>query len=129
MPVALDASVTLSWCFPDENSHHGDAVLEAVRSHGAFVPPIWHYEVRNILVIGVNRGRIEGDDLFVFLDDLMNLPIETKPSCFETCINLARKHNLSVYDAAYLELALTKSLKLESLDKALVKAYHQEIAA
>jgi predicted nucleic acid-binding protein len=43
-----------------------------------------------------------------------------------TIIALARRHRLTVYDDAYLELALREALPLATLDKALADAAQAE---
>jgi hypothetical protein len=55
----LDASVTGAWCFEDQSTAYTDAVLEAViKGAEALVPPIWRYEVANLLVVAERRKKI-----------------------------------------------------------------------
>jgi predicted nucleic acid-binding protein len=61
-----------------------------------------------------------------FLDDLTALPIalEQFPTgvVFDRIQKLSRAHNLTPYDAAYLDLALDSGLPLATLDEDLAKA-------
>ncbi|MGA3024296.1 MAG: type II toxin-antitoxin system VapC family toxin [Bryobacteraceae bacterium] len=46
----------------------------------------------------------------------------TDPVSYDDVLDLAERHSLTVYDAAYLDLALREGLPLASLDNALCKA-------
>ena len=84
-------------------------------------------EVRNGLIIGERRGRATEVYSVSFLRQLTRLPvtIDTAPD-EETVMLLARQHRLTVYDAAYLELALREAVPLATLDKALADAARAE---
>jgi len=57
------------------------------------------------------------------LTDLRKLGFEIDHDHDETVVlALARRHELSVYDAAYLEVAQRRSLSLASLDSKLCRA-------
>ena len=116
----LDSSVTMSWCFPDENDPYAQDVLRALPSSGAAVPSLWPLEVGNILLVGERRGRISQADTAVFIGLLEGLPIrideETSEHAMKASLSLARAQNLSLYDATYLELALRRGLPMATLD-------------
>ena len=58
-----------------------------------------------------------------FLRDLpVTLDMETADDAWSASIHLAERHHLTVYDAAYLELAQRRKLPLATLDDDLVKA-------
>jgi predicted nucleic acid-binding protein len=98
-------------------------VLERVTAHGAWVPGLWRLEVANVLEAGVRKGR--GDAAFrdAALADLALLPIaidpETNQHAWGATAHLASRHRLTLYDAAYLELAQRRRLPLATLDKEL----------
>ena len=119
----IDSSVALGWCFPDEQDAYSQSVLDAVATKQAIVPDLWHLEVANTLVVGERRKRSTQANTVTWLGFLTSLPIavdeETKAHAFATTLSLAREHNLSVYDAAYLELALRRGLPLATLDEKL----------
>lgn len=116
----LDNSVTMSWCFPDEQDPYALDVLKALPKASAAVPTIWHLEVANILLVGERRSRITQSDSATFLGILGSLPIavdgETTDHAFGGILSLSRAQNLSAYDAAYLELAMRRGLPLAALD-------------
>jgi len=119
--VALDASVAVAWILESENVPHG--VREAAMAEGAIVPAIWHLEVANALLMAQRRGRISSSDRAAALFRLSRFPIEvdseTNTSAWAETYDLAVEHQLTLYDAAYLELAQRRALPLASLDGAL----------
>ena len=120
MAFVLDASVTIVWAMKDEAHPLADLVLKQLDMEEALVPAIWWYEVRNILVINERRKRISESDASKFLRDLVDFPIRmTDISDHSDLLKLARQFGISVYDAAYLELAIRERIPLASLDKAL----------
>lgn len=79
--------------------------------------------MRNILVVNERRRRIAESDTAAFLMNLSRLRIRVDRAPEEGAVlRLARTHRLSVYDAAYLELAQREGLPLATLDAALQKA-------
>ena len=123
----LDASIVLTWCFPDENATTAQHVA-GMFSQGdtAVAPSFWAHEVLNALLVGEKRRRISKELLRSFLKDLVELPIvlEQLPSrvVFDRIERLSRDHSLTAYDAAYLDLALNSGLPMATLDDNLVKA-------
>ena len=127
MSFVLDASVTACWCFPDEQSVVADAALRRLTDEEALVPSLWTLEIRNILVVNERRGRIEPEDSDAFLRDLSLLPIRIRDDAdAESLLELARGHNLTTYDAAYLCLALQTSAPVATLDRSLARAVQAE---
>lgn len=123
MPFVLDASIAACWAFEDESHPVAASALERVRTDEAYVPSLWWFEIRNILIVSERRGRLMERDTAVFLRGLARLRIVVDPSPEESdVLLLARQHRLTVYDAAYLELAQRKGLALATLDKALSTA-------
>lgn len=91
------------------------------------VPAIWRLEVRNILLVNERRGRILLTDADEFLADLERLPIQVHADTPSAgFLPLARKHRLTIYDTAYLELALRTTAPLATLDMALAQAARAE---
>ena len=127
MAFVLDASVAGPWALADEPSEAANRIATRLLIEEAIVPPLWWYEVRNLLVICERRGRIEQADSDYFLARLDKYPIRIDPEIArdETLV-LARKHQLTIYDAAYLELAIRSSASLATLDSALEAAARAE---
>jgi predicted nucleic acid-binding protein len=123
MSLVLDSSVVGCWCFPDEENTIADVAFDRLPVDEAIVPVLWWFEVRNVLVINERRGRINSAGSAAFLPDLEKLTIIfDRDSDSETVLALARTHRLTVYDAAYLELALRADAPLATLDRELARA-------
>lgn len=89
----------------------------------ALVPRLWAYEIRNSVLMGVRRNRITASQAAEFLDLLRLLPIRlSDPQSYDGVFGLAHANGLTVYDAAYLDLALREQLPLATLDNALSRA-------
>ncbi len=116
----LDGSLTLAWHFADEASPYADAVALELAARAAVVPSLWRLEVASALIVGERRKRGDEAQTTRFLARLEQLPIviddQTDAQAWSQTIRLARSHKLSVYDAAYLEIALRQGLPLASLD-------------
>lgn len=126
MSLIIDSSVTLAWYFPDEGSEKTDAVLRQVSESGAVVPLHWRAEVANAFQTAVRRKRIDAGYRNTSLSELAYFDIVTDPDTnthiWEATVHLADLYGLTIYDAAYLELAQRRRLPLASLDVALVTA-------
>ena len=121
--IVIDASVTVAWVFDDESDARADAALAEVIDDGGLVPQHWHLEVRNALLVGERRGRITPEEIGERLSELSDLPLQTDTdSDLGTALGLARSHNLSFYDAVYLELAHRRQAALATLDGKLRQA-------
>lgn len=123
MPFVIDASVTLAWGLRDEATTYSDAVLDQVARDEVWAPPIWALEVGNVVLVSERRGRITVADSTAFLHELVGLPIKIEasatPVIWGSSLALARNHNLTVYDASYLDLALRLALPLATQDNRL----------
>jgi predicted nucleic acid-binding protein len=123
MPFVLDASVAACWAFEDEDHPIATAALDRVRRDEATVSSLWWFEVRNTLIVSERRGRIAEADTAAFLHELARLDVTIDHTPVESnVLALARKHRLTVYDAAYLELARRGRAALATLDSALIRA-------
>jgi predicted nucleic acid-binding protein len=122
----VDASVALSWCFPDERSDYADSVLVSLKGDTLIVPSIWPVEIANAVWVGERRKRIKPVDVRNFEDLLWDLTIvEISQSVAESMANLlplAREHNLSAYDSTYLDIALRRGAPLATIDRMLERA-------
>ncbi|MEY3235756.1 type II toxin-antitoxin system VapC family toxin [Aquidulcibacter sp.] len=121
--LILDCSLAMAWCFEDEASPEADAVLDRVRDGGAIVPALWYWEVGNVMTMAQSRGRLNESECAIRLALLAALPIKTDDvgvaKAWHETLSLAKSHGISVYDAAYLELALRQGGELATKDKAL----------
>ena len=123
MPFVVDASVAASWLLPDEAGSVASAAYQRLLYDGALVPSIWWFEMRNIFISNERRGRITLEQTTQALQMLARLPIRIDPlPVYDELLSLARLHCLTVYDAAYLALAVRENCALATLDQALVRA-------
>jgi predicted nucleic acid-binding protein len=124
--LVLDASVAISWCFPDERNDYAYRVLELLERTQAVVPSLWAVETANALLQGQRRRRITASATAHFLDILGDLPIEVDTQAasraFAATLPLAQSYGLTAYDATYLELAMREGLPLATLDTKLSDA-------
>jgi len=122
----VDNSVVMSWCFKDEDNPYADLVLGRFEEATAYVPSVWPLEVVNVLLAAERKKLISETDSIRFLRLLSQLPIlvqhESPERAMKDILNLARAHDLSSYDASYLDLAMKKGLPLATLDKKMRKA-------
>jgi len=117
MAFVLDASVTACWAFQDEDHPDASLAFLQIRTQEGVVPSLWWFEVRNILIVNERRRRITESGTASFLLNLSRLRIRVDRVPDEGAVlRLARTHRLSVYDAAYLELAQREGLPLATLD-------------
>jgi predicted nucleic acid-binding protein len=123
MAFVLDASITACWAFQDEDHPDASLAFDRMRAEEAVVPCLWWFEVRNILVVNERRRRIaeSGTASFLLNLSLLRFRVDRVPD-EGAVLRLARTHRLSVYDAAYLELAQREGLPLATLDTDLQKA-------
>jgi predicted nucleic acid-binding protein len=127
MPFVLDASVALSWALEDEDHSVAIEAASVAQSDEAVVPALWWFEVRNGLLISEIKKRSTDSRTASALKTLARLPIRTDPHPSEDeMFRLARRHALTIYDAAYLELAVRGTFPMATLDRALIKAARAE---
>ena len=126
MTLVVDASVTLAWIFTEERTLPVQKILDRLIDEQAFVPAIWRLEIANGLQMSVRRGRIDAATRDTALRGLALLNITTDPDtdnfAWSTTLSLAEQHRLTLYDAAYLELALRLGVPLATLDRDLRSA-------
>jgi predicted nucleic acid-binding protein len=127
----VDASVALAWCFEDEATDRTEEFLERLRQGDRIIVPAhWGAEVANALLMGARRKRVKPEQPRLLWDELWLLPIDTEPALTavrgKEVLALSEAHGLTVYDAAYLELAHRYGLPLATLDGDLRKAAQAE---
>ncbi|MEC4682235.1 MAG: type II toxin-antitoxin system VapC family toxin [Nitrospirota bacterium] len=129
MRFVLDNSVTMRWFFGDgkpEELEYAGKVLDALKQDSALVPVTWGLEVANVIARAESKGLVTEARSGSFLEMLEGVDIEVDAATFvhalSDTLQLARRYNLSAYDASYLELALRQGLVLATLDEDLKKA-------
>jgi predicted nucleic acid-binding protein len=129
MPFVLDNSVTMRWLFGDgsaQDQAYARMVLDLIDIDTVLVPGIWCLEVANVITRAENKFGLSEARSSEFIHVLQGLQIQvdaqTSSRALGDTLQLARRFNLSAYDAAYLELALREGLALATLDEGLIKA-------
>lgn len=126
MAFVLDASAAIAWALREADPR-AELARERARGEDAAVPMLWWFELRNALVVNERRGRLSELRTATFLREISQLSVAVDPSPDEeTVLDIARRHRLTVYDAAYLELAIRQKLNLATLDGALAAAARAE---
>ncbi len=123
MTIVIDSSATLAWIYADELTAPIQEVFEHVVADHACVPALWRLEIANSLHMAVRRRRIDAAFRDAALVDLAQLNIttdlDTDEYAWTSTLRLAERCQLTLYDAAYLELAQRLNLPLATLDQEL----------
>jgi predicted nucleic acid-binding protein len=121
--LVIDASISLAWSLDDETDSRADEALAVVEQSGALVPTLWTYEIANSLTHFVRRSRIDAVRARTILSALSQLNIVAVPpeatDWYLETSELAMKHSLTMYDAAYLHLAIAARRRLATADRKL----------
>lgn len=129
MNGVLDASMALAWLFTRADPSEAalaNRVLNGLPADSWLVPALWHAEVGNALLRGERAGLIPASQSSFFLERVLLAKIETDADSLQSRIAavlaLARAHQLTAYDATYLELALRAGRPLATFDRRLAEA-------
>ncbi len=126
MSLVVDSSAVLAWVHGDERTPEIEAVFDRAVEEGVIVPNLWHLEVANSLTVAVRRKRVSQafrDDVLKDLEGLnISADSDTAANAWGATVRLADLYGLTVYDAAYMELAQRLRLPLATLDRDLAKA-------
>jgi len=124
--IVVDASVLGPLIVPDERDELIPLVFQALSAGNAVAPQHWRLEVANLARMAVRRGRLNDDALVPVFADLRDMIVEvdsqTDRCAWAETLELSRRHDLTAYDAAYLELALRSGLALATRDGRLARA-------
>ena len=125
--LVIDGSTTLGFLLRDEQSAVALKALDAIENGiPTFVPAHWCVEVANGLIMAERRKRATQADITEAMGLVASLPVhadeETAQKAGSDTASLARQYGLTIYDAAYLELAMRRGATLATTDHALAKA-------
>lgn len=130
MAFVVDSSIVLSWLLPDERPSPADGLADRLEAETPVAPALWTLEVGNALVTSRRRDRLTDRDLDRLLEVFRSLPVEIDAlpasESLPEVVMLARRHRLTTYDAAYLELSRRRNLPLATLDARLAEAGRAE---
>ncbi len=131
MRFVLDNSVVMRWLFSDGSEADqlaAQRVLEqlTIQENSAIAPAIWPLELANVVARAESKGLLGEAHSSAFIGLLQRMAIrvveDTASHALGNILHLARRYQLSSYDAAYLELAMREGLALATLDKQLARA-------
>lgn len=127
MPLVVDASVIACWILDDESDPVADVAEAKIVADSAIVPTLLWFELRNLIIVNERRGRLNPATSARALQLVRAFPLVVDADVVDDDVmRLARIHRLTVYDAAYLELARRRALPLATLDAALARAARAE---
>lgn len=117
----VDASTAIAWVHPAQATTQSQAVLDMIAAGAiARAPALWPLETANALLVLTRRGKLTEEERSSALAALGRLSVvldhEMASLAFGRLSDLATRYGLSVYDAAYLELALRRKLALACRD-------------
>lgn len=130
--TVADASFCGAWILQDEVSPEADELLKQIERGSAelLLPALWHYEMLNLLRSALRRERIDRSMATEAIELLDEIPVRDfdlpDRRARRLALDLAVRHNLSAYDASYLELALRLGASLHSNDRPLKAAAKAE---
>lgn len=118
--TVVDSSVVLKWLLAKPS----EATEELLEMHlngsdPLVAPELLYYEIGNVLVTKTKLSAQDTSDLFGYFVDLQIEAYSLGPDEYKTTIDLAQRYKLSVYDAAYLGLALALDSRLVTADRRL----------
>lgn len=124
MPFVADNSVVIAWFSRSQATAYTDRFYRRLEKDELIVPSVWPYEFANALAVLERRKLITlglADEIVGAAAKLITR-VDVPPAPAATLLGLARRHGLSAYDAAYLELAQRISLPLATRDSPLADA-------
>lgn len=125
-PWIIDASLAMNWYLTDEQDReYSISVFAALGQREILVPSLWIYEISNVLLVAQRRSRISVERIQYVLETVTGFNLRIDEIFPESALRLSRlalHHELTIYDAAYLDLALRSRAPIATKDKALLKA-------
>ncbi|OYY94172.1 MAG: hypothetical protein B7Y41_07540 [Hydrogenophilales bacterium 28-61-23] len=121
MPFVVDNSVVVAWFFPSQATDYTDSVLDRLKADTAHVPALWVLEFSNVLRKAIMGRKLASESALEIIAEAEKLPLSVDYTATTTAANLelALRHGLSSYDAAYLDLAIRLGLPIAAKDGAL----------
>ncbi|MCC6210390.1 MAG: type II toxin-antitoxin system VapC family toxin [Burkholderiales bacterium] len=124
MAFVVDNSIVVAWFVPSQATVYSRRCYKRARREALFAPSLWEAEFANVMLVLVKRGLLPRHQAATVFRHAERLPLsvdrEAVPS--QRLFDLAERHALSAYDAAYLELARRRALPLATQDSRLERA-------
>lgn len=126
MDFVIDASIAMGWLLSSQATHLTIAAENALIEASGWVPDHFGIEVVRGLLNHERRGLLPAPAVDQALSHLQRLPLKPDPERIlhrlGHVVGLARRYELRVADAAYLDLALRLNIPLATRDRMLAKA-------
>jgi predicted nucleic acid-binding protein len=122
--IVIDASAALALAFNEDS--FANRFAEQLAAERLIAPPIWRLEVDNVILRNERQHLItaeQGNRVLAALDTICDEIVDSQSDeTLEQLAAFARPHQLTAYDAAYLDVALKTAATLLTLDQNLIDA-------
>lgn len=124
--LVLDNSVLVGWFVQEQANDYTRRIAQRARREELFVPALWEAEFANVMAVLARRRALPRHRVAVILGQAarLGLQIDRQPVPPRALFEIAERHGISAYDAAYLELAARRSVPLATRDELLAGAAH-----
>lgn len=124
MAFVVDNSVVIGWLLPTQATAYTRRILDRVRREEIVVPSLWPVELANVMIVRRRRGAMTPAQIHAALQRVQRLKIavDGEPVTAESLFAIGERHQISAYDAAYLELAQRRGIRLATGDDRLKRA-------
>jgi predicted nucleic acid-binding protein len=120
MPLVVDASVAVKWVIPEPDS---DLALRMILRDDLVAPDLLRLEVASALWKLAQRGKISLERVQSCWDVFNGVPVALQQASglVEAALDLAIRHEITVYDGTYLALALALDCPVVTADRRLLE--------
>ncbi len=113
MALVTDNSVVIGWFVPSQATAYTRRCNRRARREAVLVPALWETEFANVMLVLAKRK---------ILPRHLPLTVDREPVAPRDLFILGERHDISTYDAAYLELAVRRGVPLATQDERLARA-------
>jgi len=120
--IVVDSSYVLACVMPDEPRPQS---MRAVLANTLIVPFTWPVEIANALRSAIRRKRLDTQDARLFADQFSRFDARVAAPWHSDTLryfDVASAHDLTPYDALYVELCLAERGELATCDPQLSRA-------
>lgn len=124
MSLIVDASVAIAWFVRNQATGYTDRIRKQARRQRLHVPAVWPLEVTNALRQLERRKLLSNRqvDTIIELLEPLDIMVHKEPLAPRHLLAVSRNHDLTAYDASYLDLALALRYPVACCDGALKAA-------
>ena len=118
--IVVDASLIVALILREDNVADPASIYDLLRTTQIGVPAHWTAEVANALWTNKQHGRITAEMVSTAVEYLVTFKpiIDAAPSIerLPALVQFAEREKLTVYDAIYVQLALSTNSSLATID-------------